>query len=53
MKHLGFIIGIAGAVITGDASAQSVSLTGTYQCVQLCRGEMLAYVTQNGPELIF
>ena len=34
IKHLGFIIGIAGAVITGDASAQSVSLTGTYQCVR-------------------
>jgi hypothetical protein len=51
MKHLGFIFGIAGTLIIGDASAQSVNLTGTYQCVQLCRGEMLAHVTQNGPEL--
>jgi hypothetical protein len=51
MKQLGFIIGIAGALITGDAPAQSVDLTGTYRCVHLCRGEMLAHVTQNGAEI--
>ena len=46
-----FIIGIAAALTVTAASAQSANLTGAYQCIQKCRGDMLAYVTQNGPEL--
>ena len=49
MKRLSLII-VAALTATG-ASAQSVDLTGTYTCVQICRGDMLAVVTQNGPEL--
>ena len=49
MKHLGFIIGIAGAVITGDASAQSVSLTGTYQCVHCAAAKCWPMSRRTGP----
>jgi hypothetical protein len=51
MKRFLPIIGIAAALISTGASAQSVDLTGTYKCIQMCRGDMLAYVTQNGTEL--
>lgn len=52
MKRLLMITGVAAAALTSSvASAQSVDLTGTYTCVQRCRGDMLAYVTQNGSEL--
>lgn len=51
MKRLSLAIGIAAALMATSASAQSVNLTGTYQCVQMCRGDMLAVITQNGPEL--
>ncbi|TPQ37748.1 hypothetical protein C2U70_10565 [Bradyrhizobium guangdongense] len=51
MKRLSLIVCGVAALLTGSASAQSVSLTGTYKCIQMCRGDMLAYVTQNGPEL--
>lgn len=51
MTRFSLIIGIAAALMATGASAQSVDLTGTYQCVRMCRGDMLAYVTQNGPEL--
>ena len=45
------MIGTIAALAASGASAQSVDLTGTYQCVQNCRGDQLAYVTQNGPQL--
>lgn len=51
MKHLSVAIGLAAALTAGSASAQSVDLTGTWQCMQMCRGDHLAHVTQNGPEL--
>jgi len=51
VKHLSLVAGIAAALAATSASAQSVNLTGTYQCIQMCRGDMLAYVTQNGPSL--
>jgi type II secretory pathway pseudopilin PulG len=51
MRRLSLVIGIAAALAASGASAQSVDLTGTYQCVQMCRGDALAYVTQNGPQL--
>lgn len=51
MRRLSLVIGIAAALTASGASAQSVDLTGTYQCIQMCRGDALAYVTQNGPQL--
>ncbi|WP_315763687.1 hypothetical protein [Bradyrhizobium sp. SZCCHNS2005] len=30
---------------------QSINLTGIFRCIQMCRGGLPAYVTQNGPEL--
>jgi type II secretory pathway pseudopilin PulG len=51
MKRLSLIIGTIAALTATGASAQSVDLTGTYQCVQSCRGGMLAHITQNGPQL--
>jgi len=51
MKHLSIFVGAIAALTSTCASAQSVNLTGTYQCIQMCRGDRLAYVTQNGAEL--
>jgi hypothetical protein len=51
MKRLSLLVGIVAALTTTAASAQSIDLTGTYQCIQMCRGGALAYVTQNGREL--
>jgi len=51
MRHISLIITIVAALAATGASAQSVNLTGTYQRIQVCRGDMLAYITQNGPEL--
>lgn len=51
MNRLSLIAAIIAALTTTAASAQSVDLTGTYQCIQMCRGDALAYVTQNGPAL--
>jgi len=51
MKRLSRIVGVLALLTATGASAQSVDLTGTYACVQMCRCDMLAVVTQNGPEL--
>ena len=51
MKRLSLLVGIVAALTTTAASAQSIDLTGTYQCIQMCRGDALAHVTQNGPQL--
>ena len=51
MKHLSLLVGMVAALTTTAASAQSIDLTGTYQCIRMCRGDALAYVTQNGREL--
>jgi hypothetical protein len=51
MKRLPLTIGLVAALMASGASAQSADLTGTYACVQMCRGDMLAHVTQNGPEI--
>lgn len=51
MKRLMMVTGVAAALTSGAAFAQSVDLTGTYTCVQMCRGDMLAHITQNGPQL--
>ena len=51
MKRLSLLVGIFAALTSTAASAQSVDLTGTWKCIQRCRGDALAYVTQNGPQL--
>lgn len=51
MQRLSLAIGLAAALAAGSASAQSVNMTGVYQCIQRCRGDLPAYVTQNGAEL--
>jgi hypothetical protein len=51
MRVLALVIGTVAALAASGASAQSVDLTGTWQCVQNCRGDQLAYITQNGPTL--
>jgi len=51
MKRLLPLAGFIVALMTSAASAQSVNLTGAWKCVQMCRGDALAYVTQNGPQL--
>ncbi len=51
MKRLPLAIGIIAALAGTDASAQSVNLTGIYTCVDMCRGQLPAHVTQNGYEI--
>jgi len=51
MKMLSLIAGLAAAFAATAASAQSVDLTGRYNCTAMCRGEVQPYITQNGPEL--
>ena len=51
MKRLSLLIGVVAALVSTEASAQSADLTGVYRCIQVCRGELPAYVTQNGSEL--
>jgi hypothetical protein len=54
MKKMLLAIAALGAFTATDASAQSVDLTGTYKCVQMCRQGLVGYqafITQNGPQL--
>lgn len=51
MTRLSLIAGMLAAMVASGASAQSVNLTGVYRCTQMCRGDLPAYVTQNGTEL--
>ncbi len=51
MKRFSLIIGAVALLTATGAAAQSADLSGTWQCVQNCRGDMLAHITQNGPEL--
>jgi hypothetical protein len=51
MKHVSLVVATVVTLATTGASAQSADLTGTYRCIQMCRGVLPAYVTQNGPEL--
>ncbi len=51
------ILLIAAGLLAGFSAtpglAQSINLTGTYKCVQACRGGLVgypAYITQNGPD---
>ena len=49
---VGAVVGAVAACAASGASAQPlINLTGTYVCVQMCRGGNMgfpAYVTQNG-----
>ena len=44
-------LGLMAACAATAASAETVNLTGTYRCIQMCRDGMLGaptFVTQNG-----
>jgi len=47
------IIALSAALVTASAHAQSVNLSGPWQCVALCGGPPggFAYITQNGWDL--
>jgi hypothetical protein len=54
MRMISCTIAMLAALATTGASAQSVNLTGTYRCVQVCQQGLvgyLAHVTQNGPDI--
>jgi hypothetical protein len=54
MRMMSCTIAMLAALAATGASAQSVNLTGTYRCVQVCQQGLvgyLAYVTQNGPDI--
>jgi hypothetical protein len=54
MRRLSLAVGLLAALGATGASAQSINLTGTYRCIQMCRGGLVgypAYITQNGPDL--
>ena len=51
MRRLSLALGLLAACAATGASAETVNLTGTYRCIQMCRNGMLgapAFVTQNG-----
>jgi hypothetical protein len=53
-KMISLTIAALAAFTGTEASAQSINLTGTYKCIQMCRIGLVgnsAYVTQNGPDL--
>lgn len=53
MKMISLAVGVLAAVAATPVLAQSVDLTGTYKCVQMCRIGLVgnpAFVTQNGPQ---
>ena len=51
MRMTSCAIAVLAVFAAGGASAQSINLTGTYRCVELCRGGNPAFITQNGPNL--
>jgi hypothetical protein len=54
MRRVTCVIGLLAVLATTEASAQSVNLTGSYKCVQMCQQGLVgypAYVTQNGPDV--
>src|SRR5215211_6233899 len=51
MRRLPLALGLLAACAATAASAETVNLTGTYRCIQMCRNGMLGaptFVTQNG-----
>src|SRR5882672_4743249 len=51
MKLAAIALAAAAVFTATGASAQSVNLTGPYRCIEGCRADAPAFVTQNGPEL--
>lgn len=51
MRKLSLTVCLLATFAATAASAQSVDLTGRYNCIAMCRGEYQPYITQNGPEL--
>lgn len=54
MRYLPLVIGAVATFAASGVSAQSINLTGTYRCIQDCRGGYLgapAFITQNGENL--
>ena len=51
MKMLSLTVGLVAAFVATGASAQTADLTGRYNCIAMCRGDLQPYITQNGPEL--
>ena len=51
MRMLSLTVGLVAAFAATGASAQSVDLSGRYNCIAMCRGEGQPYITQNGPTL--
>jgi hypothetical protein len=51
MRLTSLALGLAAACAATAASAQSINLTGTYRCIQMCRDGAIGaptFVTQNG-----
>src|ERR1700754_3523564 len=51
MRRLSLPLGLLAACAATGASAETVNLTGTYRCIQMCRDGMVGaptFVTQNG-----
>ncbi|MEH2555131.1 hypothetical protein V1286_002660 [Bradyrhizobium algeriense] len=51
MRRLPLALGLLAACAATAASAETVNLTGTYRCIQMCRNGMVGaptFVTQNG-----
>src|ERR1700733_2247767 len=52
MRRISLALGLmAAACVATAASAETINLTGTYRCIQMCRDGMLGaptFVTQNG-----
>ncbi len=53
MKVILTAIALSAAVVSSDASAQGINLSGRWQCVAACLGPQgsFAYITQNGWDL--
>jgi len=51
MKMLSLTVGLVAAFAATGVSAQTADLSGRYNCIAMCRGELQPYITQNGPEL--
>ena len=54
MKMTSSAIGILAVLAAGQASAQSVNLTGPYRCIEACRAGppgAPAFITQNGADI--
>ena len=51
MRRISLVSATLGLMAATAASAETVNLTGTYRCIQMCRDGMLGaptFVTQNG-----